>query len=353
MPKNNPLGWQHATARKLAYLGLMASRPSPSARRATISDVAELAGVSRTTVSLVLADHPRIPGSTKEKVRSAMQTLGYVYNRAATAVRSGKSSLVGLLVTDIRNPFFADVMMSVEGAAERTGISPIVGFSFGQPTREAQIALSLVEHLIGGLLLLPTPESTAEDLAFLSGPNQVPLVQLLRRVPGLASDYVGVDNLASGKLLGQHLGTQGFTSAVLVGGEHASEQFNRRSQGLSSGLGAPVTPLLGGTAHLAEQLTSRPPDCVVTYNDTHLLSVLHTLRDAGLEPGKTVAVASFDNTFISAEVQPAITSVDHHARDLAKAALDLLLARAANPELEWQELTMAGTLQIRDSTAPH
>lgn len=209
-----------------------------------------------------------------------------------------------------------------------------------------------MEHLIGGLLLLPTAESTADDLAFLSSPNSVPLVQLLRRVPGLASDYVGVDNVASGQLLGEHLRSRQFRSAVLVGGEHASDQFNRRLRGLSAGLGETVQPILGGPTNLAKLVSAQPPDCVVTYNDSQLLSVLHTLRDIGFEPGENIAVASFDNTFISADVQPAITSVDHHARDLAATAIDLLLARAAEPDIPWQEMTVPGTLQVRESTAP-
>lgn len=329
----------------------MPSRVSSPQRRATISDVARAAGVSRTTVSLVLADHPRITGPTKDRVRAAMQELGYVYNRAATAVRSGSSTLVGLLLTDIRNPFFADVTMAVDRAVEAHGSSAILGFSFGSPSRESRIALSLVEHLIGGLILLPTPESTASGLACLTGPTPLPLVQLLRSVPDLPSDHVGVDNVASGRLLGRHLRDVGVRRAVLVGGARASVQFEERLAGLAEGLGSgDVAFVLGGASCLRDAVRRQPPECVVTYNDTHLLEVMHLLLEEGLEPGRDVALASFDNTHLSAEVKPAVTSVDHHAATLAGQAVSLLAARAAEPSRAWQRLTVPGTLVVREST---
>lgn len=323
----------------------------PAPRRATISDVAEKAGVSRTTVSLVLADHPRITAPTKALVRQALTDLGYVYNRAATAVRSGKSTLVGLLLTDIRNPFFAEVTMAVDRAVEAFDTSAILGFSFGSAARETQIALSLVEHLIGGLILLPTPESTAQGLSCLTGPRPIALVQLLRKVPDLPSDYVGVDNVASGRLLGEHLRDVGMRRALLVGGDRASAQFNERLAGLAEGLGTgDVQPVLGGAAGLTDVVARHAPECVVTYNDTHLLSVMHLLRDQGLEPGRDVAMGSFDNTPLSGEVKPGVTSVDHHAATLAQEAVRLLFARSADSSLPWQGITVPGTLTVRQSS---
>jgi len=241
--------------------------------------------------------------------------------------------------------------MSVDRAVEAFDTSAILGFSFGNTARESQIALSLVEHLIGGLILLPTADSTAAGLSCLTGPRPIALVQLLRQVPDLESDYVGVDNLASGRLLGQHLREVGMRSAVLVGGERASAQFSERLAGLAEGLGTgDVTSVLGGAAVLADVVQRKRPQCVVTYNDTHLLSVMHLLRDEGLEPGRDVTMASFDNTPLSAEVKPGVTSVDHHAAMLADQAVRLLFARSEEPSRAWQRITVPGTLTVREST---
>ncbi|MEL4359243.1 MULTISPECIES: LacI family DNA-binding transcriptional regulator [unclassified Luteococcus] len=315
-------------------------------KRATITDVAAHAGVSRTTVSLVLRDADRIPAATKAKVRASMDELGYVYNRAGAAVRAGQSSLLGLLLTDIRNPFFAEVTMAVDRAVAAQGMSVLQSFSFGDPEHEARSARSLAEQFLGGLILLPTAEATAERLHFLAAAQ--PLVQLLREVPGLDCDFVGVDNRESGRLLGIHLARQGLRRVVLVGGTQSAQLADRRS-GLSEGLGGPVQLALGGVGGLTTDQSAQA-DCLVTYNDTHLLSALGALRAAGRTPGVDVAVASFDDTAIAASTHPTVTSVDHHVAQLAEQAVRLVLARSAEPHRPLERILVPPTLVVRDST---
>lgn len=320
-------------------------------KRATITDVAEHAGVSRTTVSLVLADAERIPDATKARVRASMDALGYVYNRVARAARVGQSSLIGLLLTDIRNPFFADLTMALDQAAGAGGLSVLQGYSFGDAGREVTLARSMAEHLLGGLVLLPTAASDADELR--RHVASQPLVQLLRRVPGLESDFVGVDNRESGRLLGEHLRERNPGRVVLVG-ERASQQFRERQAGLGEGLRGEVEALLGDADAVASGLrgagSRRVVDAVVTYNDTHLLAVLRALRDAGRRPGGDVAVASFDNTHISADAAPGITAVDHHAAQVAQRAVEMLSRRLANPGSELQTVLVPPSLVVREST---
>lgn len=316
-------------------------------KRATISDVASDAGVSRTTVSLVLRDSDKIPGRTKQRVRESMARLGYVYNRAGAAVRVGRSSLLGLLLTDVRNPFFAEVVMAVDRVVAEREMSVLQSFSFSDPVHEARTARSLAEHVLGGLILLPTPSSAAEPLRFLAAAQ--PLVQLLRSVPGLESDFVGVDNVASGALLGTHLAEQGYVEVVLVG-DTESQQLADRSRGLSSA-GITVATITSGVPGLAKWLErSGPPDGVVTYNDTHLLEVFECLRRTGRQPGIEVGIASFDNTLVASLLAPGVTSVDHHVQQLAELAVRLLLERMDAPELPLRDELVKPTLVVREST---
>lgn len=317
-------------------------------RRVTITDVAASAGVSRTTVSLVLADAPKIPPETKVRVREAMDALGYVYNRAAAAARRGESSLVGLLLTDIRNPFFADLTMALDLVAGADELSVIQSYSFGDAEREAVLARSLAEHMLGALVLLPTPASTKAGLTRAVGSQ--PLIQLLRTVPGLESDVVGVDNVESGLVLGRHLAGRRPRRTLLVAG-YASEQFDQRLAGLAAGLGEPVSAVLGGAPALGAALDVGVPDAVVTYNDTHLLAVLHMLRERGLVPGRDVAVASFDNTHIAQDAAPGITSVDHHAGRLAELTLQLARRRMGGDVGPFETLLVPPTLEVRESTS--
>lgn len=317
-------------------------------KRVTITDVAAHAGVSRTTVSLVLADADKIPAETKDRVRESMAALGYVYNRAARAARLGDSSLVGLLLTDIRNPFFADLTMALERATGADDLSLIQSYSFSDAAHEADLARSMAEHLLGALVVLPTPNSTAASLA--RSTSTQPLIQLLRTVPGLESDFVGVDNLESGLVLGRHLAGRAPKRTLLVA-DYASEQFRDRSTGLAHGLDAEVRPVLGGASALVEVLDDGVPDAIVTYNDTHLLAVLHVLRDRGLTPGRDVAVASFDNTHIAADAFPGITSIDHHAEQLATLTAERVRLRMAEGAgAPYESLLVPPTLVVREST---
>lgn len=316
-------------------------------RRATITDVAARAGVSRTTVSLVIADADRIPDATKLRVRAAMGELGYVYNRAARAARVGRSSLIGLLLTDIRNPFFADLTMGVERAASGLGLSVLQGYSHADPEVEARLARSMAEQMLDGLILLPTPSSVASRL--MAEASSQPVVQLLRRVNGLESDFVGVDNVATGALMGEHLAERGIASALLVA-DYESVQFRDRRAGMVSALPGGVRPVLGGARVLADALADGVPESVVTYNDTHLLAVLHLLRDRGLAAGERVAVASFDNTHIAEDAAPGITSVDLHAGRLAEIAVERLRVRLAEPDTAPFETLVPAVLVAREST---
>lgn len=299
-------------------------------------------------MSLVLADADRIPDATKTRVRTSMTELGYVYNRAAAAARVGQSSLIGLVLTDIHNPFFAEVTMGIDRAVAERGLSVVQGYSLGEPGREVAITQSLAEHLLAGLILLPTALSDAERLRPLAAGQ--PLVQLLRQVQGLDSDFVGVDNVTSGLLLGEHLASRGFRDVTLVGGV-ASPQLTERSRGLAVALGRPVTEVLGGADGFRAHLERGIPRCVVTYNDAHLLAVLHALRDRGLRPGVDVAVASFDNTRLAADAFPGITSMDHHPGRLASAAVRLVLARAEEPGRPLERVMVPPELVVRESTA--
>lgn len=318
-------------------------------RRPTITDIAQHAGVSRTTVSLVLRDADKIPDATKARVRASIEALGYVYNRVGAAVRAGRSSLLGLLLTDVSNPFFAEVTMAVDRAVADRAWSVLLSYSFSDPDHEALTARQLAEHMLGGLILLPTADSDAARLRFLTAAQ--PLVQLLREVPGLASDYVGVDNRESGRLLGAHLAERRYRTVVLVGGG-ASPQLDDRRAGLQEGLGATVDLVLGGEGGLSAALgDATPPDCVVTYNDTHMLRVMGCLRSHGLTPGVDIGVASFDNTQLASLVFPRMTSVDHHVADLAEECVRLVLARSDDPDRPLQRSLIPPTLVVRESTS--
>jgi len=132
----------------------------------TINDVAAATGVSRATVSLVLRDEPRVSDETRRRVHEAMERLGYVYDRRAANMRTQRSMTVGLVVTDVRNPYFAELAMALEVALDGHGYSLLQAYSHDEHRREDRLLSAMVEHRVDGVILLPAKDTAAPGQVF-------------------------------------------------------------------------------------------------------------------------------------------------------------------------------------------
>ena len=128
---------------------------APSDRRPTIIDVARKAGVSKSTVSLVIQNSPLVKQKTREQVQAAMTEIGYVYNRAAANLRSAGAGLVGLVINDLRNPFFTEFATSVQMALSSRGYAAVVANTDEDPQLQAQVVEAMVEHGVSAMILSP------------------------------------------------------------------------------------------------------------------------------------------------------------------------------------------------------
>ena len=122
---------------------------------ATIVDIARAAGVSKSTVSLVLNGDRRVRAETRAHVEAAIDRLGYVYNRSAANLRGATSSLIGLVINDLTNPFFAELAAGIEDALFELGLVPILANTNENPDRQAQVLRSLREHGVAGIIMCP------------------------------------------------------------------------------------------------------------------------------------------------------------------------------------------------------
>ncbi|MGN9846827.1 LacI family DNA-binding transcriptional regulator [Nonomuraea sp. H19] len=331
-------------------------------RRPTIKDVAADCGVSKATVSLVLRDSPQIGEDTKQRVRESMVRLGYVYNRRAADMRSQRSRTLGLVVTHLRNPYFAELTMAIEDAASTNGYTLFQGFSRDEVPRQRRLLETMAEHRIDGLILLPSHDSRQEDLREALGGARLPHVLIARSVRGYDCDYVGADNVRSGVLVGEHLGTLGVSSAAFLGGAEGSSARGDRIEGLNVGLrSAGVTsplalslPAIGdeGGISLVDRMLERIPcpDAIVAYNDMYAVGVMNGLRARGIIPGRDVAVASFDDVPDAAFQQPPLTSAAGHPEIVGARATRLLLDRLEDPDRAPRSVLVEPDLIPRAST---
>ncbi len=205
--------------------------------RVTIVDVARRAGVSKSTVSLVLSGSDLVAPKTRDRVSRAMRALGYVYHRGAASLRAASSDFVGMVISDLNNPFFAELAAGIEEALYHLGFTPILANTNENPERQAQVLRSLREHNVAGVIICPARGSDAWTVAQ-QWPDAIPAVITTRRMVGSPLPYIGPDNFNGARQAVQHLLRLGHRRVGFLGGDGAMTTQQERVSGWREGLNA-------------------------------------------------------------------------------------------------------------------
>jgi LacI family transcriptional regulator len=163
----------------------MMVRPERKARAVTIIDIAKSAGVSKSTVSLVLKKSPLVKEETRQRVTKTMNTLGYVYNRGAASLRRSRADLVGMVINDLSNPFFAELAIGIERALQNSGFIPFIASTAESVVRRAE---AMREHGAARLVLYPALDTDATEISRLE--TRLPIVLAIRRIIGARASLV-------------------------------------------------------------------------------------------------------------------------------------------------------------------
>ncbi len=307
--------------------------------RVTLTDVAEHCGVSRATVSLVLNDSPLVAAKTRDRVRQAMADLGYVYNRAAASLRTRHSDAIGVVLTNITNPYFAEFAAGLQDALTRSGTVPLLAVSGEDRDLQHRLIRSLVERNVDGIVLVPAHGTSSGDLPDLLG---TPLVLLARRLNGLDVDYVGAQNRDGGAAAAEHLYSHGCRRIAFVGGFTDSSAREERAGGVEEFLDnhgltldsehsvvcEPTRPQARATA--TRLLTKDPHvDGIICFSDVVAFGVLDAIADLGRRVGSDVRVIGFDDVHDAGLNRPSLSSVAVPARESGRRAGQLVLERAS------------------------
>jgi LacI family transcriptional regulator len=337
-------------------------KPTPSgavaeAGRATLSDIARRAEVSRSTVSLVLRGSPLVADKTRSRVVAAIDELGYVYNRGAASMRSGRSQTVGLLVSEITNPFYAELTAGIERVLEEAGLLTFLANSNEDADRQGRFIQRMREQGADGIILSPaegTERRTIEDLQR----SRVPVVQILRQVPGTATDYIGADYRLGTELATEHLIRRGQTRIAFLGAARQTSASAERLLGFNQALErnglapAGITPCSSSRIEAAEaviRMMSRTPrpNALLCHSDVIALGALSALGQLGLEPGTEVGVIGFDNVTEAALSRPALSTIAAGTRHIGEVAAHTLLQRIAHPGSTPERIILPPRLVIR------
>lgn len=340
---------------------------------ATLKDVAAHAGVSFKTVSNVVNNRPVVAPETRERVRSAIDALGYRPNLPARHLRRARVGVLALAIPDLSNTYFSDVGNAVIDAAAEHSYTVLLDHTGGDRASEALVANGLRPHLIDGVILSPL-QLEVEDLQ----PDRVgsPIVLLGERLSGAPWDHVAIDNVAAARLATRHLLDLGRRriAAIGVAQDETGETSRLRLRGFLDaleGAGCPADPRLlvpaaglrrpdGAQAHRADgahamsQLLALPdpPDAVFCFNDLLALGAMRALHEAGRRVPEDVAVVGFDDIEEGRFSVPSLTTVSPDKEGIARQAVSLLLERIHGTRIGPPErVAPPFRLIVRESTA--
>jgi LacI family transcriptional regulator len=310
--------------------------------KVTIVEIAEAAGVSKSTVSLVLTGRGSVKPETRERIRQAMDALGYVYNRGAANLRNTSSKIVGLVLNDLSNPFFAEFAIGVETVLQMAGYVAFMANTAESVVRQTQVMRMMREHGAEGIILCPALDTQPEDVAWLSRLDTALLVAI-RRLPGLAASIVAPDNVAGAARVTRHLLNLGHKRIAYLGGMHPMVVRRDRFQGFSEAIakaGYQVDPRLniesmptrdGGFGAMGSVLALPDrPTAVVCYNDVVAIGAMLAAARRGLVVGRDIAIVGFDDTSEARHVSPALTTIAVDAVGLGERAAAMLLHRMSD-----------------------
>jgi LacI family transcriptional regulator len=300
----------------------------------TMKHIAQALGVSVVTVSKVMRDHADIGPETRKRVLSKAKELNYRPNLTARSLVTGQSRQVGVIVPTLLHPFFAEVLEALSSTMKQFGYAVIISSSMEDPANEEATIEQLLAHRLDGLIVASCSSSPAKFQQLQE--NGIPFVLIDRFFPEFKTNFVGVDDLAVGRIATEHLIAMGcgriahirgleFTTGVLrfEGYKLALKQHGIRYDPHL------VTPYMTADG--------KRPDGVFCYNDPMAIAAIDVALEAGIRIPQDIAFVGCDNLHYDASLKAPLTSIDHHSSEIGVRAAKLLL----------------GLLRDKDSTTVH
>jgi len=306
------------------------------AKRPTIIDVAREAGVSKSTVSLVLQDSQTVRDETRAKVRAAMRKTGYVYNRGAAHMRGGSTGLIGLVINNLRNPFYTEFAVSTQMTLTDQGFATVVANSNNDWRLQEQVVGSMLEHGVDGLIIAPCYGGDRQDFDRIARAG-LPTIQVLRHMdertdvfPFCSMQYDTGSYAAT-----NHLITRGERRIAYVGGDPDYSITHERIIGYDKRMqeeGLETTFVLGEStrefgAEAARRLMADHPDvtAALTFNDLVALGMMPVFAEAGRQVGRDFHLIGFDDIAEAAQVWPRLSTVRCDVKQFGITVSEMLL----------------------------
>ena len=328
----------------------------------TIIDVARLAGVSTTTVSHFINGTRYVSDDLRARVEKAIAELGYRPNSLARGLRKGESKTIGLIVPDNSNPFFAEILRSIENIGYFNGYSVILCNSDGDIEKEIAYTELLFAKQVDGIIFITTNNS-CEHLQQLTD-NGIPIIVIDRDIPLKGTDVLLVDNFQGGYEATRYLIGLGHRRIACITGPSlltpSAERVNGYKQALAQA-GIAENPdwivagdfqFQGGESGIEKLMQlENQPTAVFACNDLMALGVLRGLRKTRLTIPADLSLVGFDDIPLASVVSPALTTIAQPILKISELAIELLIDRIQNKSSEFEEkhIVLPTQIVIRES----
>lgn len=331
--------------------------------RPKIKDIAERLGVSAATVSRALSDSGLVAEPTLSRIREVAREMNYRPNVSARNLRTQKAMAVLMVVRDVGNPFYLEILKGVEATARAAGYSVLMGNTENDSDREVEYFDMLRDGHADGMILMTG--KLPEREGFLASVADAPIVVALEALENTGFPHVLIDNKGAARDAVEHLIGLGHRRIAHVSGPVPEIMSIHRRDGYreamaAAGLAIPdgYEPVGDYLLHTGQRLCQglfelpEPPTAIFVANDEMAFGVIHQLRKLGLDVPGDVSVVGFDDLFLSEAFYPPLTTVSQPRTEIGRAAMTMLLDMLTGGLTPRKPAMLPTKLKIRGTTAP-
>ncbi|WP_034043080.1 LacI family DNA-binding transcriptional regulator [Wocania ichthyoenteri] len=334
-------------------------------KRTTIKDIANELNISSAAVSKAMHDDSRISKKTKEAVKRVAEALNYQPNHLASALRKGKSNLVGVIVPRTNSNFFSSVIEQMEDVLNKAGYNIIITQSNESFEKECKNIDTLLFTQVDGIIASMANETV--DLSYFEKIKSkgIPLILFDRGENDLNVDYVGINDYDSSHMIIEHLISKGCKRIAHIGGYRRTRIFNNRIRGYVDAINKNNLPLDNnliiesaltledGRREMENLLKlNNKPDAVYVAGDYAALGALQVLNENNIDVPNQMRLVGFGNEPFTSLVSPTISSINQHSKEIGRLTAETFLERVANPEVKQSlnKIIFDAELIVRDSS---
>lgn len=334
-------------------------------KKTTIKDIASVLNISPAAVSKALHNDSRISDKTKEAVKQVAKDLNYQPNHLASALRKGKSNLVGVIVPRTNSNFFSSVIQNIEEVLNKKGYNIIITQSNESYNKECNNIDALLFTQVDGIIASMANETINLDYYEKIKSKGIPLILFDRGENDLNVDYIGINDYDSSHIIVEHLINQGCKRIAHIGGYRRTRIFNNRIRGYLDAIKKHHLPI-DDTLLIESSLTiedgrekmqqllnlKNRPDAVYVAGDYAALGALQVLKENNLDVPNDMALVGFGNEPFTSMVTPSITSINQHSEEIGRQAALTFLERVKKPNVKQSlnKFILNAELIVRDSS---